>query len=229
MRSRTLKGLALALLLTSLAQAPATAETGAGPDLLLENRGQPPAVLVPGSTSTWTLGVTTVGVEAGALSLRLSGAGPLTDAMPPGHVTVQVSACPGRWTADSCPAGETAVIPRTSLGSLDGTARSLAEPGGRIPAGVELRIAVTLSPAAGNEVQGLSAQLTARVDAAEAAGQTGPDGGTPPGGKVPDGGLPDTGWRLGALALLGAAAAAAGIAAAAFARRMAPAPGKVQA
>jgi hypothetical protein len=229
-----LAGLGMALLLALAPAHPAMAETGQEiPDLILEDRGQAPALLVPGSTSRWVLGVTTKGVKPSGLSLRLSAAGPLADATNGTEhlLTVQLSACPGAWTAGKCADGGRTIIPPTPLASLDGTVRSLATPDGGIPAGVELLAAVTLSPAAGNAVQGLSATLTARVDAAGEPLAQAPDGGRPPGGNppvgalpdgnLPDGDLPDTGVRLGGLALLGAAAVAAGMAAAGWARRKA--------
>lgn len=231
---RAAAGLGVLLLLVLAPALPAAAEAGGeAPDLVLEDRGQAPALLVPGSTSRWVLGVTTKGVKPSGLSLRLSAAGPLAGATNGAEhlLTVQLSACPGAWAAGKCADGARTIIPPTPLASLDGTVRSLATPDGGIPAGVELLAAVTLSPTAGNAVQGLSATLTARVDAAGEPLTQAPDGGRPPGGtppggalpdgQLPDGPLPDTGFRLGGLALLGAAAVAAGMAAAGWARRTA--------
>jgi len=214
---RAAAALCLAALLLGAVPSAALAE----PDLLLESRGRAPATLAPGTTSTWILGITTKEVRLNDLSLHLSAAGSLPDAAdhgPEDLLTVEVTACPGRWSAGHCPAGPQEVIPRTPLGSVDGTVHSLDVPDGGIPAGVELLAAVTLSPAAGNTVQGLSVKLTARVDAAgEPLAQQPmqvPDGGLPPGGA-----LADTGLRLGGLALLGAAAVVAGILTTAWARR----------
>ncbi|WP_120521674.1 hypothetical protein [Arthrobacter celericrescens] len=196
----------------------------AEPDLLLEGRGRAPAALFPGSTSSWVLGITTKEVRLSDLSLHLSVAGSLPGAADKGLedlLTVEVTACPGRWSAGQCAAGPQKVVPRTPLASLDGTIHSLAVPDGGLPAGVELLAAVTLSPAAGNAVQGLSVRLTARVDAAGEPLTQRPDTQVPDGGQPPGGALADTGFRLGGLALLGAAAVAAGIATAAWARRTA--------
>ncbi|WP_426301449.1 hypothetical protein [Arthrobacter sp. R-11] len=215
---RAAGGLCLALLLPCAVSAVALAE----PDLLLESRGRAPAVLVPGSTSSWVLGITTEAVRPSDLSLHLSAAGSLVEAASngPGNLlTVEVNACPVRWSAGHCPEGARKVIPRMPIASLDGTVHSLAAPDGGIPAGVELLARVTLSPAAGNAVQGLSVRLTARVDAAGEPLAAPPDMQAPDGGRSQGGVLADTGFRLGGLALLGAAAVAAGVVTAAWARR----------
>lgn len=214
---RSAAGLCLALLLPCAVPAMALAE----PDLLLESRGRAPAVLVPGSTSSWVLGVTTEAVRPSDLALRLSAAGSLVEAAkgPEDLLTVEVNACPVRWSAGHCPEGARSVVPRTPIASLDGTVHSLAAPDGGIPAGVELLVRVTLSPAADNAVQGLSVRLTARVDAAGEPLAAPPDVQATDGGRSQGGALADTGFRLGGLALLGAAAVAAGAVTAAWARR----------
>lgn len=198
-----------------LAAAPAYA-TADGPDLILTHGGNnPPAVLVPGSTSRWSIGVTSRAVTLHDLRMRLRAEGALGQLAVPDSlarlVTVDVRSCRTEWVSGACPSGENTVISATTLSSLSdlGTV-SLANPDGGIPAGVELQLTVTLSPTAGNSVQGLSTRIAARVDAA---------GEPEPAKDIPAIGLPDTGFRLGIFALLGLGAVLAG----AFASRLASA------
>ncbi|UKA58865.1 hypothetical protein [Arthrobacter sp. FW306-2-2C-D06B] len=201
------------VLLGLLSAAPASAATD-GPDLILTHGGSnPPAVLAPGSTSRWSIGVTTRAVTLRDLTMRLRAEDPLgqLSASDPlaRLVTVDVRSCPTAWVSEVCPSGENTVISATTLASLSDTgAVSLANPDGGIPAGVELLLSVTLSPAAGNGVQGLSTRIAARVDAA----------GEPVSARdFPGIALSDTGFRLGIFALLGIGAVLAGAAASRFA------------
>jgi hypothetical protein len=208
-------GLCLALLLLCAVPAAAAAQEPGNP-----GDSQAPAVLVPGSTSSWVLGTTGDSPAPGGLTLQLSADGALASAAAPdGLLTIAVNACPGQWSAGRCAEGASNVIPPTPLDSPGGTLRSR----GGLPAGAELLAEVTLSPAAGNAVQGLSFRLAARDNAGEArlpaAVGVPAEIEVPDGGRLPGGGSPDTGVRLGGFALLGAAAAAAGLAAAAWARR----------
>ncbi|MHC6223084.1 hypothetical protein [Arthrobacter sp. MMS24-S77] len=201
------------MLLGLLIAAPASA-AGDGPDLILTHGGSnPPAVLAPGSTSTWSIGVTSRAVTLHDLRLRLRAEEPLgqlsaSDSLAR-HVTVDVRSCPGAWVAGACPSGENTVISATTLASLSDTGMvSLANPDGGIPAGVELMLSVTLSPAAGNGVQGLSTRIAARVDAL----------GEPVSARdFPAMGLADTGFRLGIFAVMGLGAVLAGVFASRFA------------
>jgi hypothetical protein len=187
-----------------LCSAPASAATD-GPDLILTHGGSnPPAVLAPGSTSRWSIGVTARAVTLHDLRMRLLADGPLMELAASDEsarvVTVGVRSCTTAWAAAVCRSGENTVIPTTTLSSLGG-ATSLANPDGGIPAGVELLLEVTLSPSAGNSVQGLSTRITARVDAAgEPAGPH----------DFPGTALADTGFRLGIFALLGLGTVLAG-------------------
>ncbi|MDQ0032151.1 hypothetical protein [Arthrobacter bambusae] len=197
--------------LSLLGAAPASAAAD-GPDLILTHGGNnPPTVLAPGSTNRWSIGVTTRAVTLRDLRLRLLAEGALAqfDASDPAArlVTVSVRSCATAWTAEACRSGEKTVIPATTLSALGGTT-SLANPDGGIPAGVELLLEVALSPSAGNSAQGLSATITARVDAA----------GEPVSAlDIPAAGLPDTGFRLGIFALLGLGAVLVGAVASRFA------------
>lgn len=192
------------VLLGLLCAAPASAAAD-GPDLILTHGGSnPPAVLAPGSTRRWSIGVTTRAVTLHDLSVRLLAHGPLMELAASDAsarvVTVSVRSCTTAWTAAVCRSGENTVIPATTLSSLGGAA-SLANPDGGIPAGVELLLEVTLSPSAGNSAQGLSTIITARVDAAGESTEA---------RDFPGIALSDTGFRLGIFALLGLGAVLAG-------------------
>lgn len=211
--------LALLGLLGWVNATPASAATD-GPDLILTHgSNNPPAVLAPGSTSRWLIGVTSRAVTLHDLRVRLLADGPLlglaSSDPSAGVVTVRVRSCTAAWVAGVCQSGENTVIPATRLSSL-GAAASLANPDGGVPAGVELLLEVTLSPSAGNSAQGLAATLVARVDAAgEPAGAA----------DFPGAALPDTGFRLGIFAALGLGAVLAG----ALASKLAGARGSVEA
>ncbi|WP_423183038.1 hypothetical protein [Arthrobacter sp. NyZ413] len=198
-----------------VAAAPVPAAAAAdGPDLILTHGGSnPPAVLVPGSTSRWSIGVTTRAVTLHDLKIRLLADAPLGQLAASDDlarlVTVEVLSCATGWAARTCPSGEKTVIPPRPLSSL-GTPTSLANPDGGIPSGVELLLNVTLSPSAGNSAQGLSTRITARVDAMGEPATAQDVRGT---------GLANTGFRLGIFALLGLGAVLAGTFAARFAAR----------
>ncbi len=194
-----------ALVLLGLLTAARASAATEGPDLILTHGGSnPPAVLAPGSTSRWSIGVTSRAVTLHDLRMRLLADGALarfaaSDASAR-LVIVDVRSCPTVWVSEVCRSGESTVIPATTLSSLGG-AISLANPDGGIPAGVELLLEVTLSPSADNSAQGLSTIITARVDAA----------GEPAAAReFPGIALPDTGFRLGIFALLGLSAVLAG-------------------
>ncbi|MCZ9884797.1 hypothetical protein [Arthrobacter sp. B2a2-09] len=215
---------AAVVLLGLLSAAPASAGAD-GPDLILTHGGSNPAVLAPGTTSRWSIGVTTRAVTLHDLRMRLLADGALVQFAASDAsarlVTVDVRSCATAWVSEVCRSGENTVIPATTLSSLGGTV-SLANPDGGIPAGVELLLEVTLSPSAGNSAQGLSARITARVDAA----------GEPAAARdFPGMALPDTGFRLGIFGLLGLGAVLVGALASrlAGARAVAAADGVAQA
>lgn len=212
---------AVLVLLGLLSAAPASAATD-GPDLILTHGGSnPPSVLEPGSTSRWSIGVTARAVTLHDLRMRLRAEDPLGQLSASDSlarlVSVDVRSCPTAWVSEVCPSGENTVISATTLASLsDAGIASLANPDGGIPAGVELLLSVTLSPAAGNSVQGLSTRIAARIDAA----------GEPVSARdFPGIALPDTGFRLGIFALLGLGAVLAGAAASRLAGARAVATG----
>lgn len=213
-RFRVAATVGLAVLCLVAAAPVSAAAPGDGPDLILTHgSSNPPVVLAPGSTSRWSIGVTTRAVTLHDLKIRLLADGTLGQLAAPDDlarlVTVEVLSCTTGWVAEACPSGERTVIPATTLSRL-GTPTSLANPDGGIPSGVELLLNVTLSPSAGNSAQGLSTTITARVDAmGEPA--TAPD--------LPGTGLADTGFRLGAFALLGLGAVLAGVLASRLVRR----------
>lgn len=201
---------------------PGTAER---PDLILDAGPVEGNMLSPGSTATWNLGVTTRAVTLSELTLLLRAEGALASASEPtdpAAATVQVQSCDTFWINGICPGGGVTVIPRTPLGGLYGEAgrADLVEAGirpGEVSKGSRLLVSVHLPSAAPNSVQGFTADLVARVDAAGEAWVTGagvPDdmaGST--GGR---GDLAQTGFRLGGFLLLGLGAVAAGLLAASW-------------
>ena len=222
-RKAAVGSLALLLLFVVPAAAVAVPDPGHSPE------DRTPGVLVPGSTSSQLLGTVPREIGPAGLALHLSAAGPGADASPgaAGLLTVEVQACPGRWIAGTCAEGARSIIPPTSLDSPDGILRSPDAPSAVIPDGTELLARVTLSPAADNAVQGFSFRLTARdVGSGDIGSGDGGVGEQPAtmqvrdGGRLPGAGNPDTAFRLGGLALLGAGAAAAGLAAGRWARRL---------
>lgn len=226
------------LVLQLLGSPPAVAADHSGPrdtpELILDSGPVQGKVLSPGSTATWQLGVTTRAVTLSELTLLLRAEGALAAASEPSDpaaATVQVQSCTTSWSAGSCPAGILTLIPRTPLGGLSETGRvdmpvagSATGPGNsEVPQGSQLLVTVQLASSAPNSLQGLSAEVVARVDAAGEPWVT--DGSLPvgtPGDAGSQGNLADTGFRLGGFLLLGMGAVATGMLAAAWGRARKP-------
>lgn len=180
---------------------------------LTQDTARAPTLLSPGTSSEWQLGVTTRNVSLETLTLALWANGSLVQLPSTGNrpepLTVAVVACGTDWVGSRCSGEEWLVVPETAVTDLAGYTATLATGAGVLPAGVHLRVVVTMPETAGNETQGRGVEVTAMV---VASGELESIDNSGSGGAAGHGaGLAHTGLSTVGYAVLGVAAASSGL------------------
>lgn len=209
----TRQALTLPVLAALVLAAPAAGETETvlitGEHLRLQTEGDPAQMqnLAPGESALWEVGIWAQAPDPGEIHIGLAGRGDL--ATTPGALSVSVDSCAAPWAEDSCAPGAESLlrnVPLDQLGTPSAT-HHLAT----FAADHErwLRISVTLSESAGNDMAGAGGDVLVEAVGGGEQLSTG-DPSTPPGADGGYGGGDGGGdlARTGAAGTLQAALAA---------------------